>query len=547
MSKEIVYNSEARQKVRAGIDKVANAVKVTLGPRGRNVVIKKSWGGPDVTKDGVTVAKEITLKDNFEDVGAQLCKQVATRSNDMVGDGTTTTTVLLQSLVENGEKLITLGVNPVAVKAGMDMAGEMVAADLTKMTKKVSYNDFKTIAAIAAISANNDKEVGDMVAQAFTTVGANGIVTFEDSRTTETTLTITEGFQFDRGFIAPHFVTDVGKMKCEYEDCLVLLWDKRLTNPNEMVSLLNVVAQTQKPLLIVADDVEAEALATLILNKVNGVLKVVAVKCPGFGERKKNLMSDLALLTGGTYFAEELGKRLEKVSITELGTAKKIIVTKDSTIVVGGAGSKEKIEEHLENLKTQVASADSNYDKEKITERIAKLSASVAVIKVGAPTEAVLKQKKYRFEDSISATKSALEIGYLPGGGVPYFNLKKKLDKATKSAKFRKQYDSDFLSGMELVSLALEVPLKTILNNAGFDEATKSRIFLAVDKGKGFDGKTGKIVTDMVKEGIIDAANAPKVALESAISVAGVFLTSEAVITEEPTEDKGTPNYGGMY
>lgn len=547
MSKDIVYSSEARQKVRAGIDKVANAVKVTLGPRGRNVIIKKNWGGPDVTKDGVTVAKEIVLKDYFEDVGAQLCKQVATRSNDLVGDGTTTTTVLLQSLVENGDRLITLGVNPVAVKAGMELAGSMVAIDLNKMIKKVGYSDFKTISSIASISANNDKEVGDMVAKAFTTVGPNGIVTFEDAKSVETTLTITEGFQFDRGFLAPHFVTDVGKMKCEYEDCLVLLWDKRLTNPNEMVSLLNVVAQTQKPLLIVADDVEAEALATLVLNKINGVLKVVAVKCPGFGERKKSLMSDLALLTGGTYFSEELGKRLEKVSITELGTAKKIIVTKDSTIVVGGAGSKEKIQEHLDNLKTQIENADSSFDKEKIIERVAKLSASVALIKVGAPTESALKQKKYRFEDSISATKSALENGYLPGGGIPYFNLKKKLDKSIKGSKFRKLYDNDFLSGMQLVSLALEVPLKTILNNAGFDEATKSKIFLAVDKGKGFDGKTGRIVSDMVNEGIIDAANASKVALESAISVAGIFLTSEAVIVDEPQENKEAPNYGGMY
>lgn len=542
-SKEIIYNEDARQRMRAGIDKVANAVKVTLGPRGRNVVMRKNWGAPNVTKDGVTVAKEIVLEDHFEDVGAQLCKQVASRTDDIVGDGTTTATVLTQAMVAEGMKYIATGANAVSVKRGIEKAASKVSEFVETQKKKISYDNFEEIKHVATISGN-DPEVGKIVAEAFTKVGANGVVTFEEAKSTETTLTVTEGFEFDRGYCSPYFVTDPNKMKCEYEDCLILFWDKRLTNPNEMVPLLNAVAGTAKPLLIVADDVEAEALSLLALNLYKGIIKVVAVKAPGFGERKKNLLSDMALLTGGTFFSEELGKKLEKVSVTELGQAKRIIVTKDSTTIIGGAGDKDKVAEHIETLKKQVQEVESSWDKEKLIERVAKLCGSVAIIRVGAAIESEMKEKKYRYEDAISAAKAALEQGVVPGGGITLYKARKALSKL-------KTEDADEAFGVSIVIKALEVPMTTILHNAGFSMDVKNKIFSAVDKNKGYDGRNGKVIPDMIKAGIVDPAKVVKSAIEGSASVAGLFLTSEAVIIDTPTE-KGANSapanpYGGMY
>lgn len=540
MSKDIIYNEEARKKMCAGINKVANAVKVTLGPRGRNVVLRKSWGGPDVTKDGVTVAKEITLKDQFEDVGAQLCKQVASRTNDVVGDGTTTATVLAQAMVAEGMKYIATGANAVSVKRGIDRAAEAVANYIEEQKKVISYDQYDEIKHVATISGN-DPVVGALVADAFTKVGANGVVTFEEGRSTQTTLDVVEGFQFDRGYISPHFVTDPTKMKTEFEDCLVLFWDQRMVNANELVPILNVIANANKPLLIVADDVEAEALALLVINNLKGNIRVVAVKSPGFGDRKKALMSDMALLTKGKYFSEELGSKLEKVLATELGTAKRVIVTKDSTTIIGGGGSKEDVANHITDLKNQIKESESAYDTEKLVERIAKLSGAVAIIRIGAAVDSEMKEKKYRFEDAISATKAALEQGVVSGGGIIFYKAKNAIKKL-------KTTDPDEAFGFSIVHNSLEVPMRTILENAGFGMEIKNKVFAAVERGKGYDGRTGKVLLDMFKAGIIDPVKVSKSAIESAAAVAGIFLTSEAVIIDTPTEEKSVPNpYAGMY
>lgn len=539
MSKEIEYSSEARAKIKAGIDKVANAVKVTLGPRGRNVIMRKNWGNPDVTKDGVTVAKEIVLKDHFEDVGAQLCKQAASRTNDAVGDGTTTATVLTQAMVSEGMRYIANGANAVSVKRGIDKAAAEVAIYINTQMKTIGYDSPEDIEHVATISGN-DSEIGKIVSEAFTKVGANGVVTFEEGRGTNTVLDIVEGFQFDRGYISPHFVTDYNKMKVELEDCLILLWDKRMTNPIEMIPLLNAIAGIKQNLLIIADDVEAEALAVLALNKIQGNISVAAVRAPGFGDRKKNLMSDMGLLVGGTFFGEELGRKLEKVSITDLGQAKKVIITKDTTTIIGGKGTKDKIEEHIEALKQQMVDSESNYDREKLAERVAKLSGAVAVIRVGAAVESEMKEKKYRFEDAISATKAALEQGVVLGGGITLYGARKAVNKL-------KSVDPDEAFGYTIVAKSLEVPMSCILDNAGFATDVRNKIFTAVDRGKGYDGRSGKVVPDMFKAGIIDPVKVVKSAIESAASVAGIFLTCEAVIIDTPDETKAAPAspYGG--
>jgi len=539
MSKEIVYNDEARQRMRVGIDKVADAVRVTLGPRGRNVILDKKYY-TDVTKDGVTVAKEITLKDPFENVGAQLCKQVAMKTNDVVGDGTTTATVLAQAMVAEGMRYISTGANAVSVKRGIDRATESVTNFVEGQKRFIDYSNQADIQNVASI-AGNDEQIGKVVAEAFSTVGQNGVVTFEEGKTTDTVLDIVEGFQFDRGYIAPHFVTDPNKMKVEMENPLILFWDKRLTGPNEMIPILNAVAGANKSLLIIADEVEAEALATLVLNKLKGNISVAAVRAPGFGARKKDLMADMALLTGGTFFDEVMGKKLESVSVTELGAANRVIITKDSTTIIGGKGDKEKIEEHIASLKEQAGNSDSNWDIEKLSERIAKLSGSVAMIRVGAAIEAEMKEKKYRYEDAISATKAALEQGIVSGGGITLYRARKGLNKL-------KSNDPDELFGISIVKKGLEVPISAILENAGFPTDTKNKIFAAVDRGKGYDGRSGKVIADMFKTGIVDPAKVVKSTIESAAAVAGLFLISEAVIIDTPEETPtANPGMGGMY
>lgn len=528
MSKDIVYREDARNKMRDGINKVADAVKVTLGPRGRNVVISKKYGAPEITKDGVTVAKEISLKDKFEDVGAQLCKQVASKTNDVVGDGTTTATVLAQAIVAEGMKYIATGANAVSVKRGIDKATAKVTEYITSVTKQISSADeLKHI----AIISGNDEELGSLVAEAWNAVGKDGSVTFEPSKKSTSEVQVVDGFQIESGYLSPYFVTDTSKMKVEYDDCLILLWDRRITNPNDLVPILNAIAAAKKPLLIIADDVEAEALAVLALNKMNGVINAVAIKAPGFGERKANLMEDIALLTGGTYFTEQMGKKLESVSITSLGVAKKITVTKDATIIREGAGDKAKIEAHREALKTQFEEAASDWDREKIGERVAKLSEAVAVIKIGATTESELREKLYRYEDANHSAKAALEQGIVDGGGITLYRAKKAIEKL-------KDADPDAQFGIQIVQKILEVPMKTILENAGFSTEIQNKIFTAVGKGKGYDGRTGSVLSSMFDAGIIDPAKVVKSTIETSASIAGLFLTSEAVIVDEPEDTK---------
>lgn len=534
MSKDIIYNESARAKMRAGIEKVAKAVKVTLGPRGRNVVIRKPWGGPDVTKDGVTVAKEIVLKDQAEDLGAQLCKQVASRTNDVVGDGTTTATVLAESMVAEGSKFVANGSNPVLLKKGIDLAVQKAIEALEKEKKVINLDSYEDIKHIATISGN-DAEVGKVVADAYVGAGENGIVTFEEGKSIETSVDLLEGFHFDRGYMSPYFITDPNKMQCEYEDCFILFWDKTISNPTEIVPLLNTLASQNAPLLIIANDIDTEALSLLVYNKFRGNIRVVAVKGPGFGERKANLMGDMALLTGGTYFSESFGKKLENVSIAECGVAKKVIVTQNSTTIIGGNGDKEKVDEQIRKLKEQVATVESEYDREKLIERVAKLSGAVAVIRIGATVESELKEKKYRYEDSVSATKAALEQGILPGGGTALYRARKALKKL-------KIDNSDVLFGTQIVLKALEVPVETILENSGFSSDVKNKIFNAIAKGQGYDGVDGAVVKDMYKYGIVDPFKVVIAALESAAAVAGVFLTSEAVIIDTPTETKENNN-----
>ncbi len=537
--KEIIYSDRARNEMKAGLDTVANAVKVTLGPRGRNVAIKKPWGGPVVTKDGVTVAREITLSNPFEDLGAQLCKQVASRTNDVAGDGTTTATILAQAMVSEGMRYIANGGNAVAVKRGIDKAVAEVVAYLMTEKKIIKHSDKAEVEFVATISGN-DSEVGKTVADAFIKVGENGVVTFEEGKGTTTTLEVVEGLSIDRGYIAPHFITDPGKNKVEYNDPLILFWDKRITSANELIPLLNSVAGIDKPFLIIADDVEGEALGTLVLNKMNGVLKVVAVKAPGFGERRKSLMQDMALVTGGTFFSEEMGTKLETVSITKLGKAKKIIVTKDETTIIDGAGNKEELAKHVSNLKAQIEEVDSKYDKEKISERIAKLSGGVSIIRVGAASDAEMNEKKFRFEDAISATKAALEQGIIIGGGVPLMKASLMLDKLASD-------DLDEKAGIDIVKRALSVPIMTIASNAGFSGEVVAEKIKESKKGIGFNAKTGQYV-DMMKAGIVDPVKVTKSAIENAASIAGIFLTTEALIVDAPKEEKTAPSnpYSGM-
>jgi len=536
-AKKLVYGDEARAKLKAGVDKLANAVKVTLGPRGREVILEKKWGSPAVTKDGVSVAKEIELADPYENMAAQLVKEVASKTADVAGDGTTTATILTQAIYEEGLKAIASGANPVYVKRGIDEAVKIIIEELKKMSKPVSGR--KEIEQVATISANNDPEIGKIIADAMEKVGKDGVITVEESKTAETILEVTEGMQFDRGYLSPYFVTNAEKMECVLENPYILIYEKKINNIRELLPVLEKVVQTNRPLLIIAEDVEGEALATLVVNHIKGVLKVCAVKAPGFGERRKAMLQDIAILTGGTAVTEDLGIKLESVDLDMLGKADKVVVDKDNTTIIGGKGNPEDIKARIEQIKNQIAVTTSEYDKEKLQERLAKLSGGVAIIKVGAATEAELKEKKDRVDDAVHATKAAVEEGIVPGGGVALYRASRALCNINEE-------NTDKAWGIKIVKNACKVPMKQIAYNAGFEGS------IVIEKIKdsdninyGFNAATGEFV-DMIEAGIIDPTKVVRTALQNAASVAGTMLTAECLVAEIKEKEEKLPGAGGM-
>lgn len=531
-AKQLIFGDAARQAILKGVTILTDAVKATLGPRGRNVVIERKFGSPNVTKDGVTVAKEIDLKDPFENMGAQLVREVASKTSDVAGDGTTTATVLAYAIFKEGLKYVSAGANAMDLKRGIDKAVEAVVEELKKISKPVV--DKKEIAQVGTISANNDASIGELIAEAMDKVGKDGVITVEEAKGMATTLDIVEGMQFDRGYISPYFITDPERLECVLEDAFVLIHDKKISSMKDLLPILEQIARMGKPLLIIAEDVEGEALATLVVNKLRGVLQVCAVKAPGFGERRKAMLEDIAILTGGTVISEDLGIKLENVKIEDLGKAKKIIVDKDNTTIVEGAGSPEKIQARIKQIKLQIEETTSDYDREKLQERLAKLAGGVARINVGAATEAEMKEKKARVEDALNATRAAVEEGIVPGGGVALLRCQKALEGL-------KVENHDQQLGVEIVKKALEEPIKQIIANAGV-EAT-----LIVEKVKensninfGYDAYHEKFV-DMMEAGIIDPTKVTRTALQNAASVAGLMLTTEVLVSEIPEEEKKTP------
>jgi chaperonin GroEL len=531
-AKQLIFGDGARQAVLRGITILTDAVKATLGPRGRNVVIERKFGSPNVTKDGVTVAKEIDLKDPFENMGAQLVREVASKTSDVAGDGTTTATVLAYAIYKEGLKYVSAGANAMDLKRGIDKAVEAVVEELKKISKPVV--DKKEIAQVGTISANNDSSIGELIAEAMDKVGKDGVITVEEAKGMATTLDIVEGMQFDRGYISPYFITDPERLECILEDAFVLIHDKKISSMKDLLSILEQIARMGKPLLIIAEDVEGEALATLVVNKLRGVLQVCAVKAPGFGERRKAMLEDIAILTGGTVISEDIGLKLENVKIEDLGRAKKIIVDKDNTTIVEGAGDPQKIQARIKQIKVQIDETTSDYDREKLQERLAKLAGGVARINVGAATESEMKEKKARVEDALNATRAAVEEGIVPGGGVALLRCQKAL-------KNLKLENHDQQLGVEIVKKALEEPIKQIIANAGV-EAT-----LIVEKVKenkninyGYDAYAEKFV-DMMEAGIIDPTKVTRTALQNAASVAGLMLTTEVLVAEIPEEEKKPP------
>ncbi len=531
-AKGIIYSEEARAKLKAGVDKLANAVKVTLGPRGREVILGKNWGTPVVTKDGVTVAKEIELKDNFENIGAQLVKEVASKTADVAGDGTTTATILAQAIFNEGLKAIASGANPMDVKRGIDKAVKKVVEEIKKLS--VDVKGRTEIEQVATISANNDPEIGKIIADAMEAVGKDGVITVEESKSAETTLETVQGMQFDRGYLSPYFITDPEKMQCVLEEPYILIYEKKISNVKDLLPVLEQVVRAGKPLLVIAEDVEGEALATLVVNHVKGVLKCCAVKAPGFGQRRKDYLQDIAILTGGTAIMEEMGIKLESVTLDMLGRADKVVVDKETTTIVGGKGKEEDIKARIEQIKKQIQETTSDYDREKLQERLAKLSGGVAIIRVGAATEAELKEKKARVEDAVHATKAAVEEGIVPGGGVALVRASEKLDEVEVD-------NEDQKLGVEIVKKACRTPLRQIAYNAGFEGyvVLEKVIELGKEKGPnwGFDAATGEYV-DMMEKGIIDPTKVVRTAIENAASVAGTMLTAEALIADLPEDKK---------
>ncbi|AMN44083.1 chaperonin GroEL [Rhodoplanes sp. Z2-YC6860] len=537
-AKEVRFSTEAREKMLRGVDTLANAVKVTLGPKGRNVVIEKSFGAPRITKDGVTVAKEIELEDKFENMGAQMVREVASKTNDLAGDGTTTATVLAQAIVKEGSKAVAAGMNPMDLKRGIDLAVQAVVSDLKSHAKKVTSNS--EIAQVGTISANGDTEIGRFLAEAMQKVGNDGVITVEEAKSLNTELEVVEGMQFDRGYVSPYFVTNAEKMKVELEDPYVLIHEKKLSGLQTMLPLLEAVVQTGKPLLIVAEDVEGEALATLVVNRLRGGLKVAAVKAPGFGDRRKAMLEDIAVLTGGTAISEDLGIKLEKVTLQMLGRAKKVVIEKESTTIVEGAGKKKDIEARVTQIKSQIEETTSDYDREKLQERLAKLAGGVAVIRVGGATEVEVKERKDRVDDALHATRAAVEEGILPGGGVALLRALKSLQAINPS-------NPDQKAGVDIVRRAIQVPARQIVQNAGEDGSVVVGKLLENDKyAWGFNAATGEY-QDLVGAGVIDPAKVVRTALQDAASVAGLLITTEALVADKPKKE--TPVHaapGGM-
>jgi chaperonin GroEL len=537
-AKEVRFNVDARDRMLRGIDILANAVKVTLGPKGRNVVLDKSYGAPRITKDGVTVAKEIELSDKFENMGAQMVKEVATRTSDQAGDGTTTATVLAQAIVREGSKAVAAGMNPMDLKRGIDMAVESVVGDIKKVSKKVSTN--AEIAQIGTISANDDREIGEMIAKAMDKVGNEGVITVEEAKSLETELDIVEGMQFDRGYISPYFVTNAEKMFAELEDPYILLHEKKLPGVQAILPFLEAVVQSGKPLLIVAEDIEGEALATLVVNKLRGGLKVAAVKAPGFGDRRKSMLEDIAILTGSQVISDDLGIKFENVTLDMLGRAKKVRIEKENTTIIDGAGKKADIEGRCTQIRAQIEETTSDYDKEKLQERLAKLAGGVAIIRVGGASEIEVKERKDRVDDAMHATKAAVEEGVVAGGGVTLLYAGKALGGLNPE-------NADQKAGIDIVRRALQAPARQIFENAGEDGSViVGKLLEKGDANHGFDAQTGTYV-DMVKAGIIDPTKVVRLALQGAASIAGLLVTTEAMVAEKPP--KGTPTMpagGGM-
>jgi chaperonin GroEL len=534
MAKEIKFDQDARTKLLAGVDGLANAVKVTLGPKGRNVIIEKSFGSPTVTKDGVTVAKEIEFEDKFENMGAQMVKEVASKTSDVAGDGTTTATVLAQAIYREGAKLVVAGMNPMDLKRGIDAAVKVVSKSLAKLSK--ATRDTSEIAQVGTISANNDETIGDIIAEAMNKVGREGVITVEEGKSLETELDVVEGMQFDRGYLSPYFVTDPEAMEVSLEEPLILLHEKKISNMKDLLPLLEQVARQGRPLLIVAEDIDGEALATLVVNKIRGTLSVAAVKAPGFGDRRKAMLQDMAILTGGQVIAEELGLKLENVTVKDLGKAKSVVIDKDNTTVIDGAGTKKDIEGRCAEIRAQVEETSSDYDREKLSERLAKLVGGVAVVKVGATTETEMKEKKARVEDALHATRAAVEEGIVPGGGVALLRAQKDLDSL--------ELEGDQAAGVKIVRAAIESPMRFIAENAGVEGS------IVVDKVKGLKGANGfnartEEYEDLIKAGVIDPTKVVRAALQNAASVSGLLLTTEAMIAETP-EEGGGGMPGGM-
>lgn len=538
MAKEIKFDIEARDGLKRGVDALANAVKVTLGPKGRNVIISKSFGGPTVTKDGVSVAKEVELKDTLENMGAQMVKEVASKTNDLAGDGTTTATVLAQAIVKEGLKNVAAGANPMDLKRGIDKAVEAIVIDLGKQAQEVGSSSEK-IKQVASISANNDDVIGDLIATAFGKVGKEGVITVEEAKGTDTYVDVVEGMQFDRGYLSPYFVTNAEKMEVELERPYILLYDKKVSSLKELLPVLEPVAQSGKPLLIIAEDVDGEALSTLVVNKLRGALKIAAVKAPGFGDRRKAMLEDIAILTGGTVIAEESGYTLENATLEMLGTAEKVTIDKDNTTVVNGAGNADMIKNRVNQIKAQMETTTSDYDREKLQERLAKLAGGVAVLYVGAASEVEMKEKKDRVDDALHATRAAVEEGIVAGGGVALLRAKKVLDTI-------KAENADETTGVQIVSRAIEAPLRTIVENAGLEGSV---VVAKVYEGKdnfGYNAKTDEYV-DMLSAGIIDPKKVTRVALENAASVSGMILTTECALVDIKEENApAMPMGGGM-
>ncbi|MEQ8405761.1 MAG: chaperonin GroEL [Oceanicaulis sp.] len=541
-AKDVKFSANAREKMLRGVDTLANAVKVTLGPKGRNVVIEKSFGAPRTTKDGVSVAKEIELEDKFENMGAQMVREVASRTNDEAGDGTTTATVLAQSIIREGMKSVAAGMNPMDLKRGIDLAVKKVVENIKSISTPIKGSE--EISQVGSISANGEKEIGEMIARAMEKVGNEGVITVEEAKSLETELEVVEGMQFDRGYLSPYFITDADKMVADLEDPYILLFEKKLSSLQAMLPVLEAVVQSNRPLLIIAEDVEGEALATLVVNKLRGGLKIAAVKAPGFGDRRKAMLEDIAVLTGGTVVSEDIGIKLENVTLDMLGTAKKVNITKDDTTIVDGAGEKEAIEGRVSQIRRQIEDTTSDYDKEKLQERLAKLAGGVAVIKVGGASEIEVKERKDRVDDALNATRAAVEEGIVPGGGVALLKASRALEGLTGE-------NDDQDQGVAIVARALQAPIRQIAENAGVEGSiVVGKVMDSTDANFGYNAQT-EVYEDLVKAGVIDPAKVARIALQDAASVAALMITTEAAVAEKPKKDEpagggGMPDMGGM-